>query len=125
MPHAREDFAYSKFEALQVSDGVLSLEGACYKGRWWQVVFPRALQEGVLKTCHGSTGAGHFGVSKTLCCLCQGFYWGQFKRDVDLCAAHKGPPDQSHAPAADGGGPMERVAVDIMGQFPRMVKGSS
>ncbi|KAI3374420.1 hypothetical protein L3Q82_006249 [Scortum barcoo] len=132
-----KDFLKS-FGALRVKDGVLQRawkEPATGEERW-QIVVPRALRETVLKASHGTAGAGHFGVSKTLRRLQQGFYWGQLRRDVqdfcrrcDLCTAHKGPPDQSRAQlpssaAAAVGAPMERVAVDIMGPFPRTDKGN-
>ena len=87
----------------------------------WQVVVPRALRDPVLKSCHGTTGAGHFDVSKTLCRLRQGFYWGQLRRDVEdfycRCELCAGPLDQSHAQLQQlaVGAPMERVVMDIMG----------
>ncbi|KAJ0050423.1 hypothetical protein NL108_003631 [Boleophthalmus pectinirostris] len=124
-----------KFGALRMKEGVLQRawkEPATGEERW-QIVVPRALRDSVLRTCHGTTGAGHFGVSKTLRRLRQGFYWGQLRRDVedfcrrcDLCAAYKGPPGQSHAKLQQFmvGAPMERVAVDIMGPFPRTDKGN-
>uniref|UniRef100_A0A8C7Y7T2 Gypsy retrotransposon integrase-like protein 1 n=1 Tax=Oryzias sinensis TaxID=183150 RepID=A0A8C7Y7T2_9TELE len=77
---------------------------------------------------HGVAGSGHFGVAKTLRRLRQGFYWGRCRRDVedfcrqcDPCIARKGPSGQSHAPLQpfQVGGPMERVAVDIVGPLPR------
>ncbi|KAL7868740.1 hypothetical protein SRHO_G00101240 [Serrasalmus rhombeus] len=118
-----------------LKDGVLQRawkEPATGEERW-QVVVPRTLRESVLKVCHGSAGTGHFGVSKTLRRVRQSFYWGQVRRDVedfcrrcDLCTAHKGPPDQSCAQLQQlaVGAPMERVAVDIMGPFPRSDKGN-
>ena len=59
--------------------------------------------------------------------LQQQFYWGLCRRDVedfyrrcDLCAAKKGPSDQSHAQLQQFpvGAPMERVALDIAGPLP-------
>lgn len=43
-----------------------------------------------------------------------------------LCAAYKGPPDQSHAQLQQQavGAPMERVAVNVMGPFPHTDKGN-
>ncbi|KAL7841639.1 hypothetical protein SRHO_G00253300 [Serrasalmus rhombeus] len=126
---------FEKFLALRVKDGVLQRawkEPATGEERW-QVVVPRTLRESVLKVCHGSAGTGHFGVSKTLRRVRQSFYWGQVRRDVedfcrrcDLCTAHKGPPDQSRAQLQQlaVGAPVERVAVDIMGPFPRSDKGN-
>lgn len=90
---------------------------------------PRALREAVLKSSHGTTGAGHFDVSKALRHLCQGFYWGQFKRDVeDFCrrTSHKAPLTKPVLSSQQLGmrAPMERVAVDDMSQFPRTEKGN-
>lgn len=79
---------WSKFNTLQLSEGVLQRawkEPATGKDRW-QVIVPKALREAVLTACHGSVGTGHFGVPKTLRRLCQGFYWGQHRGDVeDFC----------------------------------------
>uniref|UniRef100_A0AAR2M493 Gypsy retrotransposon integrase-like protein 1 n=1 Tax=Pygocentrus nattereri TaxID=42514 RepID=A0AAR2M493_PYGNA len=114
---------FEKFLALRVKDGVLQRawkEPATGEERW-QVVVPRTLRESVLKVCHGSAGMGHFGVSKTLRRVRQSFYWGQVRRDVedfcrrcDLCTLQQ----------LAVGAPMERVAVDIMGPFPRSDKGN-
>lgn len=125
----------AKFEALKLSDGVLqrAWKHPATGEERWQVVVPRSLRESVLKASHGTTGAGHFGVTKTLRRLRQSFYWGQARRDVedfcrrcDLCTAHKGPLDQSHAQLQQlaVGAPMERVAVDVMGPFPRTERGN-
>ena len=92
-----------------------------------QEVVPKQLQEKVLQQLHGGIGAGHFGVSKTLKRVRQGFYWARRRSDVedfcrqcDQCAAKKGPPGQSHALLQQFpvGEPMERLGVDIVGQFP-------
>lgn len=126
---------WSKFNVLRLSEGVLQRawkEPATGEERW-QVVVPKAFREAVLGACHGGAGTGHFGSSKTLRRLRQGFYWGQHRRDVedfcrrcDECAAHKGPLDQSRAPLQQqaSGAPMERVGVDIMGPFPETDSGN-
>uniref|UniRef100_A0A3P9J3I3 Gypsy retrotransposon integrase-like protein 1 n=1 Tax=Oryzias latipes TaxID=8090 RepID=A0A3P9J3I3_ORYLA len=126
---------FEKFDALRLKDGVLQRawkEPATGEERW-QVVVPRTLRNSVLQGCHGAAGSGHFGVSKTLRRIRQGFYWGQLRRDVedfcrrcDICTAHKGPPDRSRAELQQlaAGAPMERVAVDIMGPFPRTNRGN-
>ncbi|XP_051816115.1 uncharacterized protein LOC127537562 [Acanthochromis polyacanthus] len=126
---------WSKFSTLRMLDGVLqrAWKEPATEGVRWQVVVPKILREAVLEACHGGTGSGHFGSTKTLRRLRQGFYWGQHRRDVedfcrrcDDCAAYKGPLDQSHAPLQQQavGEPMERVAVDIMGPFPVTVRGN-
>ncbi|MGH0120359.1 UNVERIFIED_CONTAM: hypothetical protein FKN15_067744 [Acipenser sinensis] len=91
------------------------------------------MRQEVLEAHHGTPGTGHFGVTKTLWQLRQSFYWGQCRRDVedhcrrcDICTARKGPQDRSHAPLQQYqvGGPMERVAVDVLGPFPRSKRGN-
>ena len=110
------------FEALRVSEGVLQRawkEPATGEERW-QVIVPSSLRDAVLRASHGTAGAGHFGVAKTLRRLRQGFYWGRVRRDIedfcrrcDLCAVYKGPPDQSRAQLQQQvvGAPMERACV--------------
>ena len=124
---------WSMFETLRLCDGVLQRgwkEPATGEIRW-QVVVPGALKETVLRAIHGTPG--HFGISKTLRRLRQGFYWGQHRRDVedycrrcDSCTARKGPTDRSHAQLQQfpTGGPMERVGVDVLGPFPRSERGN-
>ena len=126
---------WSMFETLRLCDGVLQRgwkEPATGEIRW-QVVVPGALKETVLRAIHGAPGSGHFGISKTLRRLRQGFYWGQHRRDVedycrrcDSCTARKGPTDRSHAQLQQfpAGGPMERVGVDVLGPFPRSERGN-
>lgn len=120
---------WAKFQGLWLTDGVLQRawkDPATGELRW-QLVGPRAERLTVLQAVHGATGAGHFGVTKTLRRLRQSFYWGQFRRDVedfcrrcDSCTAKKGPPEQSHAQLQQFpvGAPMERVGVDIVGPLP-------
>ncbi|KAL6459687.1 hypothetical protein MHYP_G00314460 [Metynnis hypsauchen] len=95
--------------------------------RVFQVVIPRSLRDSVLRGVHGSPGAGHFGVTKTLKRLRQRFDWPGCRADVelfvhccDVCAAKKGPSRAPRAPLHpyQCGGPMERVAVDVLGPFP-------
>lgn len=74
-----------QFAGLRIQQVVLQRawkELATGKDRW-QVVVPRVLRESVLKACHGTTGAGHFGVSKTLRRLRQTFYWSRLRREVE------------------------------------------
>ncbi|XP_023193030.1 UPF0524 protein C3orf70 homolog isoform X1 [Xiphophorus maculatus] len=126
---------WSKFEALRLEDGVLQRawkDPATGEERW-QIVVPKGLKDVVLQAMHGASGSGHFGVTKTLRRLRQGFYWGRCRRDVedfcrrcDPCTARKGPTGQSHALLQQFvvGAPMERVAVDVMGPLPRSDKGN-
>ena len=66
---------WSVFATLRLCNGVLQRgwkEPATGETRW-QVVVPGALKESVLRAVHGATGSGHFGISKTLRRLPQGF----------------------------------------------------
>lgn len=126
---------WSMFETLRLHGGVLQRgwkEPATGEIRW-QVVVPKSLKLRVLQATHGLPGSGHFGVTKTLRRLRQGFYWGQQRRDVedycrrcDICTARKGPTNRSHAQLQQFpvGTPMERVGIDILGPFPRTEKGN-
>jgi len=70
---------WSKFGALRLCPGVLQrawTEPASGEERWQRVV-PKGLQAEVLRAMHGAARSGHFGVTKTLVRLRQGFYLGQ------------------------------------------------
>ncbi|KAG7491797.1 hypothetical protein MATL_G00007640 [Megalops atlanticus] len=91
------------------------------------------MRDTVLRLSHGTAGAGHYGVNKTLGRLRERFYWGRCRRDVatfcircDVCTAKKGPTDRSRAPLQQlfSGSPMERVAIDVLGPFPRSEAGN-
>uniref|UniRef100_A0A3B1JTM8 Gypsy retrotransposon integrase-like protein 1 n=1 Tax=Astyanax mexicanus TaxID=7994 RepID=A0A3B1JTM8_ASTMX len=119
----------SNWASFSLSDGVLchTWEDPANGRRVFQVVIPRALRDSVLRGVHGSPGAGHIGVTKTLKRLRQRFYWPGCRADVelfvhccDVCAAKKGPARAPRAPLHpyQCGGPMEQVAVDVLGPFP-------
>ncbi|KAL7841611.1 hypothetical protein SRHO_G00253020 [Serrasalmus rhombeus] len=122
-------------------DSLSEREGLLYR-RWedavpdkivWQLLVPRSLRRRVLQAVHGPVGVGHFGVNKTLRQLRQRFYWPGCRTDVELfvhccdaCTAKKGPTGKSRAPLQplQSGAPMERVAVDVLGPFPRTEAGN-
>lgn len=90
----------------------------------------RLLRTTVLEACHGGTGSGHFGVTKTLHRLWQSYYWGLQRRDMEdfcceACASYKRPLDQScvQLQQQPAGALMEMVAVEIMGPFPHTEQG--
>uniref|UniRef100_A0A3B1IQA4 Gypsy retrotransposon integrase-like protein 1 n=1 Tax=Astyanax mexicanus TaxID=7994 RepID=A0A3B1IQA4_ASTMX len=119
----------SNWASFSLSDGVLchTWEDPANGQRVFSGGDTRALRDSVLRGVHGSPGAGHFGVTKTLKRLRQRFYWPGCRTDVelfvhccDVCAAKKGPARAPRAPLHpyQCGGPMERVAVDVLGPFP-------
>ena len=91
---------WAKCTNLRVAEGVLQRgwKKPATGELTWQVVVPKGLQGKVLQQLHWGVGAGHFGVSKTLNRLRQGFYCARHSRDVedfcrrcDKCADKKGP----------------------------------
>lgn len=96
-------------------------------GAVWQLLVPKDRRQQVLQAVHGSMGAGHFGVSKTLNRLRQRSYCAGCRQDTklfvhccDACTTQNGPTQGSHAPLQryQVGAPMEPVGVDILGPFP-------
>ena len=94
----------------------------------WQAVVPLALRRQVLKFCHDVSASGHLGVKKTLNKVRQRFYWPGLQNDVNNylegCQAflrRKGPIPNSKYPSRY---PMERIAVDILGELPHTERGN-
>ena len=125
------------WDQLEVHEGVLcrlflqpnSLE---QKPRIQQVI-PKALQEEVLTNLHEGVMGGHLGIEKTLCRLKERFYWPGHHLDVSnwcrncpVCATRKGPSQKSRAPLSSikTGYPLQLVAMDILGPFPKSVQGN-
>ena len=126
---------YSQWTSLSIRDGLLHRRWQTPNGHRevFQLLVPRQLRPRVLQLVHGSVGAGHFGVAKTLHRLRARFYWPRCRQDVELyvhrcdsCMAKKGPTRKSHAPLQQFqvGAPMERVGVDILGPFPTSDQGN-
>ncbi|KAG7468788.1 Transposon Ty3-I Gag-Pol poly [Solea senegalensis] len=125
---------WAKFGELRLRQGLLQRAWvAPGGGKTWQLVVPWSRQGAVLEAMHGALGSGHFGATKTLRRLRQGFYWGNYQRDVadfcrrcDECTARKGPTGRSQAPLQQlrAGAPLERVAVDIVGPLPITDRGN-
>ncbi|CAB3978637.1 Retrovirus-related Pol poly from transposon [Paramuricea clavata] len=82
----RENILYRVWETLNAKDVAL------------QLVVPKSLRDTVLRQSHDCVTSGHFGISKTLAKVKQGFYWIGCRNDVktwckqcDLCNSRKGP----------------------------------
>ena len=124
-----------QWETLRLEEGVL-------QRRWvdtgrgedrWLIVVPRARREELLREMHEGYTGGHLGLKRTLCRLKQRVYWVGLRRDVrdwcrtcKVCAAKKGPARKTRAPLQlyQAGAPMQRMAVDIAGPFPRTRRGN-
>ena len=94
-----------------------------------QVVAPREIRAKILRSLHNSPTGAHLGRIKTINCVRYRFYWPGYKKDVinwcrrwDTCAQTKRQKAKSaQVPVA---GPMEWVAVDIMGPVPQTDNGN-
>ncbi|KAJ8014587.1 hypothetical protein DPEC_G00017180 [Dallia pectoralis] len=124
---------WAQWDSLSLRDGMLWRrwkEPATGRERW-QVVVPQSRRQEVLAHHHGQPGVGHFGVNKTLKRLQQAFYWVTCRREVqvycqrcDACTARKGPMGRAPLQQYQVGAPMDRVAVDVLGPFPRTPRGN-
>ena len=99
----------------------------------WAIVVPKELRNKVLDECHDSVLAAHGGVNKTLDRVRRRYYWPQMRREVrnyvaacKVCMGHKVPP---YRPAGLFGKaiqidrPMQVLATDFQGPFPRSKQG--
>lgn len=93
----------------------------------YQVIVPLKYRREILHNCHDVRTAGHLGIRKTLQRIRQKFYWPSIRRDVrayvtgcEVCLKRKGPIQTKRAPmqTRQSGYPMERIAVDILGELP-------
>ena len=99
----------------------------------WQAVVPMKQRRIVLNYAHDIKASGHLGIRKTLGRIRQRFYWPGLQNDVrtyvggcEKCAKRKGPGRIKRAPMqiVRSGYPMERIAVDILGELPETENGN-
>ncbi len=93
----------------------------------WQAVVPLSHRIQVLRYAHDIKASGHLGVSKTLSKIRPRYYWPGLQNDVrhyisgcEKCSKRKAPTRTNAAPMdlARRGFPMERLALDILGELP-------
>ena len=120
---------WSQWSRLAIKDDLLCRmweeEGS--KTITYQVIAPLTERRTILEHVHDSKTAGHLGVSKTLNKIRQGYYWPGLQSDVrsyvagcQTCSKRKSPTKTKKAPmqTLQIGYPMERIATDILGEFP-------
>ena len=99
----------------------------------WQTIVPLKQRRVVLNYSHDIKASGHLGIKKTLGRIRQRFYWPGLRNDVqtyvngcETCAKRKGPGRIRRAPMqiARSGYPLERIAVDILGELPETEDGN-
>jgi len=126
---------WSQWDLLTVKGGVLTRRWESEDGKTssWLTVLPAEFRPVVLQELHMSNTAAHFGVAKTLARVKTRFYWAGMARDVrsfirqcDTCAKRKRPVGKKKAPLQQYhvGGPMERIALDVLGPLPESEDGN-
>ncbi|MCG8033694.1 MAG: DDE-type integrase/transposase/recombinase, partial [Candidatus Thiodiazotropha taylori] len=99
----------------------------------YQALVPRNTRRLVLNHCHDIKTAGHLGMNKTVSKVRQKFYWPGLQSDVrsyiagcEACVKRKEPIPTKRAPMqiVRSGYPMERIALDILGELPLTSNGN-
>lgn len=126
---------WARLDSFEIKDNIL-----CYK--WenergdktvFKIVLPKSLHKTVFTQLHCVPTAGHLGIKKTLMKIKDRYLWFGLRRDVeyliskcDICASRKNPIKKPKAPMKlySIGVPMERMAIDVTGPFPRTQKGN-
>ena len=123
------------WDALVLQDGVhmRGFEKKDGSGVFRQLVTPGCLRKDVLFQMHNSILSGHLGRKKTKEKLLQWYYWYQAREDVnlwvsrcDICGANKPPVHKPRAPLGSMpvGALMDRMSTDLIGPFPRTLRGN-
>ena len=119
----------NQWQLLKIHNGLLV---RCWKilgtdNVVWQAVVPLCLRRKVLKYSHDIKASGHLGIKKTVSKIRQAYYWPGLQNDVrsyiggcEKCAKRKNPIPTRVAPmqVVRSGYPMERIAMDILGELP-------
>ncbi|CAC5390252.1 unnamed protein product [Mytilus coruscus] len=117
---------WSQYETLKADNGLLCKEQST--GGTLRVVVPMKERRVVLQQCQDNKTSGHLWIRKTLGRLKDRFYWPGMSRDVvayiiecDTFVRRKGPQKQKRPPMQiqRSGYPMERIAIDILGELPK------
>ena len=100
----------------------------------WQIVIPRALVPEILFLNHDHPLAGHLGTTKTYYRIRRQYFWKNMYAEVDnycqsceACATRRLGSPRPIAPLGTLPAvsyPFERIAVDVVGRFPRTNKGN-
>ena len=126
---------WTQFPCLELRGGLLvrKLEYGNKETVIYQAIVPRKSRRLILNYCHDIKTSGHLGVRKTISRIKQKFYWPGLQADVrsyiagcETCSKRKGPIPTKRAPMqlVRSGYPMERIAIDILGELPQTTKGN-
>ena len=119
----------SQFDRLCLKDNLIcrKWEDMSTNQTSYQYIVPYSERRNVLRQYHDERTAGHFGIRKTLSKVRLRYYWPGLQRDVRQyiagcipCTKRKSDNVTKCAPMkmVHSGYPMERIAVDILGELP-------
>ena len=119
----------NQWRNLEIQEGVLvrRFEDTATNAVITQAIVPQSQRRTVLEFSHDVQTAGHLGMNKTLSKVRQNYYWPGLSQDVktyvtgcETCQKGKEPIPTKRAPmqVSRSGYPMERIAVDILGELP-------
>ncbi|XP_061754270.1 uncharacterized protein LOC133551511 isoform X2 [Nerophis ophidion] len=119
---------WSQWKRLYVKDGILVRRFYCLDDTQFypQVVLPRVFRADIMRQMHDGQVGGLFGVERTVARLQTRYFWYRMREDVALwcntctsCASKARPRKTPQAPMGTVrvGAPMERIALDVMGQL--------
>ena len=125
----------SQWERLQINEGlVMRCRDLKDTGQIsWQGIVPFSRRREDLKYSHDIRASGHLGVKKTISRVGQNYYWPGMKNDIhtyvracEACTKRKDQTKTKRAPMeiVRSGYPMERIAVDILGELPETDRGN-
>lgn len=126
-------FFWLNFNLLVMQNGVLYYKWLEDNVSRFKLIVPDSLKSEVLKGCHDFVMAGHVGMNNTLQNVKRSFIWHGMTKDVSLyvkscpvCSRNKKSNKRAKAPLMPfhAGCVMERIHMDILGPFPRSVKGN-
>ena len=98
-----------------------------------QLLVPKKMQDELLTTFHDHIFAGHFGVKKTTMKIKEKFHWYRMREDIrnhirhcPSCNKQRAPQKQPRAALQNYqvGYPLDRIALDVMGPFPKSKHGN-
>ena len=125
----------SRWESLELHAGVLYRRWSPRYDReseGLQVVVPVVLQSLIFQQLHTERTGGHLGIQRTVEKVRSRFFWPgckkmirQWCQECDSCARVKTDP-RHRAPLhqCPVGMPLDRVAIDICGEFPETIRGN-
>jgi transposase InsO family protein len=118
----RDDHVQRRLTGFSLRDGLVLFNGLVY------VPDSDAIKLEILRQCHDSSSAGHFGQAKTHELVTRDFYWPRLRRFViryvsscDLCARTKAPRHKPHGflvPLEPPSRPWTSISMDFIIALP-------